>query len=33
MSKKILMAILIFIVSMFVFVLLSWIGSNFKSKK
>ena len=33
MSKKILMTILIFIVIMLVFVLLSLIGGNFKSKK
>ena len=33
MSKKILMIILIFIAIMFVFVLLSLIGGNFKSKK
>lgn len=32
MSKKILMTILIFVVSMFVFVLLAWIGSNLNSK-
>ena len=33
MSKKILMIILIFAISMFVFLLLSLIGGNFKSKK